>query len=328
MRRHPKNMADLERLKESVSIAALIGETLELQRDGKRHQALCPFHSERTPSFYVFENGYHCFGCGERGDVFDWLLKTRRMTFKAAMAYLSGDERQDRPTRLPQVAKPAQPRHSATPDTFLRLWREGVDPGGTVVETYLRSRGGLWVPENASIRFHPRCQRGPRDLDGGPEYWPAMLALMTDPITAQPVGLHRTYLQPDGSGKAPITVRGPKTLKAKMILGTWGVVRLAPDEEIGRAVGIAEGIENALTAMQAIGWGPTWAAGTADGIKNLPILPGIEAVTIFADADDSGVGLAAARACATRWQAAGREALIHVPPEGQEWNDAARRMAA
>jgi putative DNA primase/helicase len=165
-------------------------------------------------------------------------------------------------------------------------------------------------------------------LPGGPEYWPAMLALMTEPITGQPIGLHRTYLLPDGSAKAPITMRGNALLKPKMILGTWGVVRLASDEDIGRALGIAEGIENTLAAMQLIGWGPTWAVGTQDSIKKLPMLPWIEAVTIFADADDSGVGLTAARCCAERWRAAGREATIHVPPEGQDWNDAAHRLAA
>jgi hypothetical protein len=80
---------------------------------------------------------------------------------------------------------------SSTTDVFLRCWNQGVDPAGTIVETYLRSRGGLTVPHGAPIRFHPRCQRGPLNLPGGPAYGPAMLALMTDPLTGQPVGVHR-----------------------------------------------------------------------------------------------------------------------------------------
>jgi hypothetical protein len=153
-----------------------------------------------------------------------------------------------------------------------------------------------------------------------------MLALMTDPITGEPVGLHRTYLLPDGSAKAPVTTRGNVVLKPKMIMGTWGVVRLAPDAEVGRALAIAEGIENALTAMQVIGWGPAWAVGTQDSIRKMPVLPWIEALTIFADADDSGVGLTAARACAERWREADREARIYIPPEGQDWNDATQGL--
>jgi hypothetical protein len=312
---------EAQRLKASVSIVAVIGETLRLKRDGHHFTASCPFHNERTPSFYVYSDHYHCFGCRAHGDVFDWLMKTRRMTFPEAGNYLGG------PRQVMRGAPPVRPaptstKASATADAFMRCWSQGIDPAGTVVEVYLRARGGLTVPDGAPIRFHPRCQRGPSDLPGGPEFWPAMLALMTDPVSSEPVGLHRTYLRPDGSGKAPVAARGNKTLKAKMILGTWGVMRLAPDDQIGRAIGIAEGIENALTASQIIGWGPVWAAGTLGCIKSLPVLPGIETLHIFPDADDCGVGLEAARACGKRWLVAGREVLIHVPPTGKDWNDA------
>jgi hypothetical protein len=318
---------EVGRLKSAVSIAALISDTVPLQRNGKHLMGLCPFHDERTPSFNVYTDHYHCFGCGRHGDVIDWLVATRQMTFPEAVRHLTDGARPDRthhrPLRPPSAQQLARSR---TADIFLRCWNEGVDPAGTPVQTYLRSRGGLMVPQGAPIRFHPRCQRGARDLPGGPEYRPAMLALMTDPITGRPVGLHRTYLLPDGSGKAPVVIRGDRMLKPKMIIGTWGVVRLVPDDDVGRALGIAEGIENALTAMQLIGWGPTWAAGSQDGIKNLPVMPFIEAVTIFADADDSGVGLTAARNCADRWGAAGREARIYIPQEGEDWNDAAQRL--
>lgn len=143
-----------------------------------------------------------------------------------------------------------------------------------------------------------------------------MLALMTDPVTGEPCGVHRTFLLPDGSGKAPID-------KPKMMLGPAGVIRLA--EPICEGLGLAEGIETALAVMQAIGWGPVWAAGTRGGIERFPVLPG-HCVTIFADGDTPG--LKAARECAARWAAAGHEALIHVAPDGQDWNDCARRITA
>jgi putative DNA primase/helicase len=130
--------------------------------------------------------------------------------------------------------------------------------------------------------------------------------------------------QPDGSGKAPATIRENVALEPKMILGTWGVIRLASDDRIVRALAIAEGIENALTAAQIIGWGPVWAAGTADRIRQFPLLPWIECITVFADAED--VGIQAARECATRWRDAGREAIVHVPPEGEDWNIAVARL--
>jgi hypothetical protein len=320
---------EVERLKSAVSIATVIGDTVPLRRNGKHLVGQCPFHDERTPSFYVYADHYYCFGCGRHGDVIDWLMATRRMTFLEVARLLADGRRPDRVDYQPlRAPSPRQAPRSPTADVFLRCWNEGLDTAGTPVQTYLRNRGGLMVPKGAPIRFHPRCQRGGRHLPGGSEYWAAMLALMTDPVTGQPVGVHRTYLLPDGSAKAPTTMLGDAVLKPRMILGTWGVARLAPDEDVGRALGIAEGIENALTAMQLIGWGPTWAVGTQDGIKNLPVLPWIEAVTIFADADDSGVGLIAARRCADRWVSAGREATIHVPPVGQDWNDAAQWLAA
>jgi DNA primase len=328
MNRRPDIMAGLDGIKAAVSIAALIGETVPLGRDGQNMTGLCPFHGERTPSFRVYADHYHCFGCGAHGDAIDWLMATRRMTFADALAHLSGGIRQDRRNAPSPAPKPALPSRSATADAFMRLWQEGTDPAGTPVETYLRNRGGLSVPEGAPIRFHPRCQRGTRDLDGGPEHWPAMLALMTNPITGQPVGLHRTYLRPDGSGKAPDTARTdadgkPVVLTAKRILGTWGVIRLAEPE--GEGLGLTEGVENALTAMQVIGWGPVWAAGCRGSVATFPVLPG-HALSIFADSD--APGLEAARACAYRWKEACAEALIHVPPDGEDWNSAVLKAAA
>ena len=149
-----------------------------------------------------------------------------------------------------------------------------------------------------------------------------MLALMTDARTGEPCGVHRTFLRPDGSGKADVT-------PAKMMLGGAGVIRLDLDDEVTLGLGVAEGIETALGVMQRIGWRPVWAAASAGGIAKFPVLPGIEALTIFADADDkSGVGLRAAEECADRWRAAGHNSRIAAPPSGTDWLDAARRIAA
>jgi hypothetical protein len=326
---NPDTRAAIQRLKESMSLPIVIGAALPLRREGRYLVALCPFHADRTPSFIVYEDHFHCFGCGVHGDVFDWIMRTRRMPFREAMRQLAEQAPMDRARR--QSISPPKPTKGVpgpTADYFIRCWNEGIDPVGTLVQTYLESRGGLSIPEGAPIRFHPRCQRGSQSMPGGPEYWPAMLALMTDPITGKAVGLHRTYLLPDGSAKAPTTLRRETILKPKMILGTWGVIRLAPDEEVGRALAIAEGIETALTASQLIGWGPAWAAGTQDQIARMPLLPMVEALTIFADADDSGVGLKAARECAKRWAAADREVLIHIPSDGEDWSDAAQRLCS
>jgi hypothetical protein len=70
-----------------------IRETVELKRRGNRYSGHCPFHNEKSPSFHVFDNGrkwrWHCFGCGATGDEIDWLMRTRRLTYKQAAASLS-----------------------------------------------------------------------------------------------------------------------------------------------------------------------------------------------------------------------------------------------
>ena len=192
-------------------------------------------------------------------------------------------------------------------ETARSIWMKAVPAAGSPVETYLASRG-LQLPPEAPFRFHPSCPRRQERL-------PAMLAMMTDAVTGEPCGLHRTYLRPDGSGKANVS-------PAKMMLGAAGVIRLAPDDAVTNGLGICEGIENGLAIMQRVGWAPVWACGSAGGIGKLPVLAGIEALSIFADADDKGAGLAAARECAERWTAAGRHVTIHRPPAGTDWLDA------
>ncbi len=83
-------------------------------------------------------------------------------------------------------------------------------------------------------------------------------------------------------------------------------------------LGIAEGIETALAVMQRAGWAPVWAATSAGAIRRFPVLPGIEALTVFADMD--GAGLNAARDCCRTWAAAGWEARLLAPPAG-DWDD-------
>jgi hypothetical protein len=240
----------------------------------------------------------HLRGCG-RYEAFRW-----------ALAWLGEAPHARFEAAPPRPAASAPVAHgSSVPATLgfaRRIWGEAVPAAGTLVEAYLASRHGLRLPADAPLRFHPECPRGPD------ERWPAMLALMTDPLTGEPRGVHRTFLARDGSGKAP----GP--MPAKMMAGAAGVVRLVPDEEVTLGLGIAEGIETALAVMQHFDWRPVWAACSAGGIAAFPALPGIGCLTVFADADGAGMG--AARGCCRRWSGTGVEARLLAPPAG-DWND-------
>ncbi len=125
--------------------------------------------------------------------------------------------------------------------------------------------------------------------------------------------MHRTFLRPDGSGKAVVE-------PAKMLLGGAGSIRLVDEVTIG--LGIAEGIETALSVVQHAAWSPVWAAGSAAGIEAFPELQGIDALTVFVDSDDGGAGLRAGLSCAARWRAAGRQADVWCAPAGADFFDA------
>jgi hypothetical protein len=186
---------------------------------------------------------------------------------------------------IPTVVPPAAARDDRrTHDLGFRQWEEAVPIAVTAAEHYiLEVRKGALPDDPGVLRFHPCAWR---KRDHGP-HGPAMLALMTtpaaDPRTGypSPTGVHVTYLQRDGSGKAD----GPAP---KIMLGNAGVIRLTPDEDVTTALGIAEGIETSLGVVRRYDWRPVWAAGSKNGIAKFPVLEAIEALTIWIDADDGG----------------------------------------
>lgn len=245
-----------------------------------------------------------------KGDALSLIQYARqcepREAFRWARAWLGAAPGSLAPPLPPKPPTPtANPPESATIDLARRLWGEAMPARGALAEKYLAARG-LALEDAAPIRFHPRAWR---NKDCGPP-GPAMLALMTCAETGEPVGLHVTYLRPDGSAKA-------EGERVKVMLGRSGVIRLAPLE--GPALGIAEGIETALAVMQRAGWRPVWAATCAGAVGRFPIVPGAASLAIFADADPPG--MAAARQAAQGWRNAGKAARIIAPPSG-DWDDA------
>ncbi|HPC75567.1 MAG: DNA primase [Thermovirgaceae bacterium] len=78
-------------IKDRIDIVELIGESVQLRRAGKSFRGLCPFHAEKTPSFFVSSERqtYHCFGCGRGGDLFSFVMEKEGMTFPEALALLA-----------------------------------------------------------------------------------------------------------------------------------------------------------------------------------------------------------------------------------------------
>lgn len=188
----------------------------------------------------------------------------------------------------------------------LKVLGEAHPAADTIVAAYLRGRSISIMPP--CVRHHPALKH--TELK---RTFSAMVLPFRYIHSNAVVGLHRTYLAADGSGKI---TEG----KARKMLGVskGAALKLTPNDAIEQGLAIAEGIETALSMMQA-GF-PIWALGCADNIKEFPVLAGIECLTIFSDPDPAG--MAAAEACAQRWANAGQEARILFPKSSkQDWND-------
>lgn len=81
----------IEKVRTAVDIVEVIGQDVKLTQRGRNYVGLCPFHGEKTPSFTVSRNNqlYYCFGCGSGGDVYNYLVNSRQMTFPEAVAELA-----------------------------------------------------------------------------------------------------------------------------------------------------------------------------------------------------------------------------------------------
>jgi DNA primase len=91
-----------EEIRNAADIVQVIGEHVQLKRAGVNFTGLCPFHSEKTPSFTVFPQtqSFHCFGCGESGDVFAFLMKQQHLSFPEAMRELPSPQQTAADQRL------------------------------------------------------------------------------------------------------------------------------------------------------------------------------------------------------------------------------------
>ena len=187
------------------------------------------------------------------------------------------------------------------------ILRESFAPTPTsTVGIYLIARG-IDPPWPACIRQHPRLYH--RDGAGLVSHHPAMVCPIRDIHTDEVIGCHRTYL---AEGGAKADVDHPKKVLGRII---GGAIKLSPDEDVTLGLGVCEGIETGLVDPGDRTGRPSGRSATAGNLAAFPVLPGIEALTIFGDNDDdrTGTGEKAARECAARWRAAGREVTVYIP---------------
>jgi hypothetical protein len=259
------------------------------------------------------------FATGQCGDALDLVRAVIQADMPAALAWAKrwlgieagGAELPPRGAIAPAPAK-------TDPGRWRWQWMQARPIAGTVAERYLSGRRLHFIdPGGRVLRFaSQRWRLHPQT--GNLEKHPALLALLSDIHTGGACGIINIFLRADGTdrlrdGKGK-TVTG-RAKDAAVMLSAW--------DEPTYGLTICEGVETGISMLMAE-QAPVWACGGAGTIASFPILGGIEALTIAADADARGQH--AARACAKRWREAGREVAIVAPPAG-DWADPSEASA-
>ena len=211
---------------------------------------------------------------------------------------------------LPRAAsrrapKPVRtPVPAGSPQAAQRLIAMSRPICGTLVETYLCNRGIKPVHDAGTLRFHPRCYYRPDD-SSSTEARPAMIAAVTD-LSGVITGAHRTWLAPDGFGKALVDT--PRRAMGRLL---GHAVRFGAADEV---LSVGEGIETMLSLRCALPAMPMAAALSANHLAALLLPPKLCRLYIARDVDAAGDKALAA--LNERAKAAGIEALALSPRRG------------
>jgi DNA primase len=95
----------LDELRARTPMAGLVGRRVRLARSGKQWKGCCPFHGEKSPSFFVYEDGYHCFGCGAHGDAISFVMQSQGLSFMEAVSQLAAEAGLEVPKPTPEAAE-------------------------------------------------------------------------------------------------------------------------------------------------------------------------------------------------------------------------------
>jgi DNA primase len=306
---------DIERVRAATNLVELVGEVTKVKKSGRNVMAVCPFHQEKTPSMSVdaAKGVYHCFGCGEGGDIFKFVEKTQALNFNEAVELLA--RRAGIQLRIDPEAKKRRGEREALIEAvgaaiefYHERLRKADDAGAA--RRYLRGRGYEaevveqfqlgYSPEGfTSLYDHLRSERKLTDKvmekagltarnQRGRMYdrFRGRVMFPIYDLRGDPVGFGARLLEGDG----PKYLNSPETSiyrKSNLLYGlNW-----AKSEMVKQGVAVVvEGYTDVIAVHQA-GVPAVATCGTAFGASHLDLLRRFtERVVLAFDADDAGTG--------------------------------------
>ena len=263
---------------------------------GTKGMARCPAHDDRTPSLGVsLGRGailLHCFAGCDQESV---LAALARDGVPASALFSGGPIEPKMDTGL--AAKPSA--------AALRIWRDAQPLHASPAKAYLESRGILAA--SPVLRFHPKTPLGPR---GQARFLPAMIAAVS--LDEGPIAIHRTFLSTEASGKAAFE-------KPKRALGALGEAAVRLFAPVSGKLGLAEGIESAMSAYALTGI-PVWATLGNERFGLVGVPESVTELHLFVD-HDAGGELAASRGLSA-YARDGRTIQVRKPSSHDtDWND-------
>jgi phage/plasmid primase-like uncharacterized protein len=287
---------------EHAANARELAAQLRLHHAGHEWRGNCPICGY-ADAFVLTEGKY--------GAAIGWCASCQNRDAIAAM--LGGGRRNGGPAPKPPPRAADDVRKRV--ERAEKLWLGRLALLNSVAAVYLEVRGIAHLVACVDLGYHPSCPH-PTSSFEHPVRLPALLGAVRD-MNGKFVGIHRTFLRRDGSGKADI-----EPAKASLGPVRGGAVRLTPLEDVlaAGAVVIGEGIESSASAGQLLGL-PAWAAISAGNMARGLVLPtGVRKVIIAADRDAAGID--AAEWAKARLRREGREVEVAVPQEGVgDFND-------
>lgn len=305
-------MDNLEQIKSRINIVDLLREYIELKKAGANWKALCPFHSEKSPSFMVSEDKqiWHCFGCNEGGDIFGFIMRMEGVDFSEALRILAKKagivlQRQN-PAINSQKTKFIDILEAAANFFFEELKKssiakEYIDKRGLSAETVVQFRLGF-SPQSWDALLNYLEGRGFRaedivsaglviEKDG--KFFDRFRGRIMFPIMnhyGNVVGFTARVLPQFDDGKMGKYINTPETLLYKKSEILYGLNFAKQDIKKERCVVVVEGNMDVIALHQAGFKNATATSGTAMTHEQLMLLKRFtENIIVCFDADSAGI---------------------------------------